>query len=51
MGRINAIIPDDLERKLRTKAAEKYLRKGNLGLALAEAIQLWLKQEELREKK
>jgi hypothetical protein len=46
MGRINAIIPDDLERKLRVKATEKYLKKGALGLALAEAIELWLKQEE-----
>lgn len=46
MGRINAIISDELERKLRTKAAEKYLKKGNLGLALTEAIELWLKEEE-----
>jgi hypothetical protein len=51
MGRINAIISDDLETKLRIKATEKYLhRKGTLGLALTEAIELWLKQEENREK-
>lgn len=46
MGRINAIIPDDLERKFRTKAAEKFLKKGNLGQAVTEAIQLWLEKEE-----
>jgi hypothetical protein len=51
MGRINAIIPDDLETKLRVKATQKYLhKKGALGLALAEAIELWLKEEENREK-
>jgi hypothetical protein len=50
MGRINAIIPDDLERKFRTKAAEKFLKKGNIGLALAEAIELWLKKEDLEKK-
>lgn len=51
MGRINAIIPDDLESKLRGKAAQKYLgKKGALGLALAEAIELWLKEEESRQK-
>ncbi len=47
MGRINAIIPDQLEKKLRIKAAEKFLgKKGAFGLALKEAIELWLKQSE-----
>jgi len=51
MGRINAIIPEDLERKIRVKATQKYLgKKGALGIALAEAINLWLKEEEHREK-
>jgi hypothetical protein len=51
MGRINAIIPDDLESKLRVKATQKYLgKKGALGLVLAEAIELWLKEEKSREK-
>jgi hypothetical protein len=51
MGRINAIIPDDLERKFRTQATQKFLRKGSVGLAVTEAIGLWLKQEELKDKK
>jgi len=47
MGRINAIISDDLERKLRVKATQKYLgKKGALGLALSEAIEIWLKKED-----
>jgi hypothetical protein len=51
MGRINALIPDDLERKVRARAAQKYLRKkGGLGLALAEAIKMWLKEEERQDK-
>ena len=51
MGRINALIPDDLESKLRVKATQKYLgKKGALGLVLTEAIELWLKEEEKREK-
>ena len=46
MGRINAIIPDDLERKFRVKAAEKFGgKKGALGLAVKEAVELWLKQQ------
>ena len=51
MGRINAIIPDDLETKIRVKATQKYLhKKGALGLVLAEAVELWLKQEDSKEK-
>jgi len=34
-----------LERRLRAKAAEKFMgKKGALGLAVAEAVELWLKQ-------
>jgi predicted alternative tryptophan synthase beta-subunit len=51
MGRINALISDSLESKLRAKAAQKYLgKKGSLGLALSEAIELWLKEEDRKEK-
>lgn len=47
MGRINAIIPDELEKRLRMKAAEKFLgKKGAFGLAVTEAVELWLKQNE-----
>lgn len=52
MGRINAVIPDDLERKLRAKAAEKFMgKKGALGLAVAEAVKFWLEQGEVSGKK
>ena len=47
MGRINAIIPDEVEKRLRIKATEKFLgKKGALGLAVTEAVELWLKQNE-----
>ena len=47
MGRINAIIPDEVEKRLRIKATEKFLgKKGALGLAITEAVELWLKQNE-----
>ena len=45
MGRINANIPDELERRLRMRAAEKFMgKKGALGLAVTEAVEFWLKQ-------
>lgn len=51
MGRINAIVSDNLESELRSRAAKKFLgKKGALGSALSEAIQLWLREEEKREK-
>ncbi|MGD0495439.1 MAG: hypothetical protein ABSB28_05300 [Candidatus Bathyarchaeia archaeon] len=47
MGRINANIPKELEKRLRMKAAEKFVgKKGALGLAVTEAVDLWLKQNE-----
>jgi len=47
MGRVNAIIPDEVEKRLRIKATEKFLgKKGALGLAVTEAVELWLKQNE-----
>jgi hypothetical protein len=52
MGRINGKIPDDLEAKIRAKAAEKYRgKRGALGSVLAEAIELYLKQEEKQKPK
>ncbi len=40
------IIPDQVEKQLRVKVAEKYGgRKGALGEAIAEAIQKWLKEK------
>lgn len=47
MGRIDAVIPDELEKKLRMKAVEKFGgKKGSLTEALEEAIDGWIKQKE-----
>jgi len=52
LGRIDVIIPDDLESDLRVKVAQEYGgEKGALGKAVAEAIHLWLKQKETSAKK
>jgi hypothetical protein len=46
MGRMQIVLPDDLEEKLRKKAAEKYgNRKGNISKAIEEAITAWLSKE------
>ena len=47
MGRIFIRIDDDLERKFRIKAVEKYGgRKGCIGKAVEEAIKKWLEESE-----
>ena len=51
MGKLTVEIPDEVERKLRVKVAEKYVgKKGALGEAITDAIRLWLRQEELGRK-
>ena len=46
MGRIDAIISDDLEKRLRLKAVEKFGgKKGSLTDALEDAIEAWVSQE------
>lgn len=46
MGRIEAIIPDELERKLRVKAMEKFGgKRGSLTDALEDAIGIWVKSK------
>lgn len=43
MGRIDVMLPDDLEERLRTAVFQrKGLKKGNLKEAVNEAIVLWL---------
>jgi hypothetical protein len=43
MGRIDAVIKDDLEKKLRMKAVEMYGgKKGSLTEALEAAIEKWV---------
>lgn len=46
MGRISAVISDELEKKLRLKALEKYGgKKGDLSKAVEEAIKTWVTTE------
>ena len=47
MGRIDIMLPDDLEERLRdTVFRRKGMRKGNLKEAINEAITLWIEQGE-----
>jgi hypothetical protein len=47
VGRLDVIIPDDLEKQFRMKVLDKFgAEKGALSKALAEAMRLWLKEEE-----
>ena len=52
MGRIDAVVSDDLEKELRMKALQDFGgKKGSLTEALEAAIQKWVsEQEELRKK-
>ena len=46
MGKLTIIMPDDIERSLRVEVAKRYGgKKGALGEAIAEAVELWLKQK------
>lgn len=46
MGKTMVILPNGLERQFRAKVALKYGgKKGALGRAVKEAIELWLKQQ------
>jgi hypothetical protein len=45
MAKLTIIIPDDLDKRLRVRVAEKYGgKKGALGQAIGDAIELWLKK-------
>ena len=46
MGRLNVVLSDDTEERLRKKAAEKFsLKKGSISQAIEEAIVDWLKKD------
>jgi hypothetical protein len=46
MGRISAVISDELEKKLRLKTLEKFGgRKGDLSKAIEDAIITWVSSE------
>jgi hypothetical protein len=43
MGRIDIILPDDLENEFRMEVARKLgMKKGNLTIAIEEAIREWI---------
>jgi hypothetical protein len=47
MGRMDIILPDDLERRLREAVFQrKGMKKGNIKEAVSEAIILWLERGE-----
>ena len=46
MGRIDVILPDDLEEEFRTEVFKsKGMKKGNITAAIIDAIKIWIKQE------
>jgi Arc/MetJ-type ribon-helix-helix transcriptional regulator len=52
MTLLHVSLPDHLVKRLRVRVAELYDgKKGDLSRAVAEAIELWLKQKELSAKK
>jgi hypothetical protein len=45
MAKLTIVIPDDLDRRLRVRVAQKYGgKKGALGEAIGEAVELWLQK-------
>ena len=46
MGRLQVVLSDDTEERLRKRAAEKFgLKKGSISQAVEEAITSWLKSK------
>ena len=47
MGRMDIILPDELEDRFRVEVAkQKGMRRGNLTLAVQEAIRLWIESQQ-----
>ena len=45
MGRIDVILPDDLEKKFRNKVFKKFgMKRGNITAAIQEAIEQWIEK-------
>jgi len=45
MGRIDVILPDDLEEKFRKRVFEKYgMKRGNITKAIQKALEDWIKK-------
>ena len=52
MARVTLVIPDELAKELRMKAVEVYGgQQGWLGMAVTDAVRLWLKQPASQRKK
>lgn len=50
MGRIDAIIPDELESRLRMKIIERFGgKKGDLQIAIEDAVKLWVESDVIKE--
>ena len=46
MGRIDVLLPDNLEERFRKKVFEKYgMKRGNITVAIQEAIENWIKDK------
>lgn len=49
MGRIDAVLPDELERRFRMEVALRYgVKKGNMLRAISEAVELWTTTDKSR---
>lgn len=49
MGRVDIILPDDLEAQFREEVFKRFgMKRGNLTKAIQEAIRQWMKQSELK---
>lgn len=52
MGKMNIVLSDETEEKLRRTVFEYVgMKKGNISLAIEEAIQEWVKRKEAEKKK
>ena len=52
MGKMNIVVGDDIEERFRKTVANiKGFRKGNISVALQEAIELWIKEQTKRKPK
>lgn len=46
MGRIDVILPDNLEEEFRTEVFKsKGMKRGNITAAIVDAVKLWIKEE------